>query len=114
MVQAFISYSHDDSVFAERLAHDLKDAGLDVWIDLRSIAYGSEWQKRIFDGIAESTLVLVCLTPAAVRSAWVVCRQTKWDRKRETFYKQFKSETTEETAISLTPLKCPGGLDDIH
>jgi formylglycine-generating enzyme required for sulfatase activity len=71
MKGAFISYSHEDSVFAERLARDLRDAGLEVWIDFRSIGIGTEWEQAIFKGLDASDLMLVCLTPPAVNSEWV-------------------------------------------
>lgn len=35
MKRVFISYSRRDKVFAGRLARDLQDAGLEIWIDFR-------------------------------------------------------------------------------
>lgn len=71
MGHIFISYAHDDSVFAERLAHDLHDAGYEIWIDFRGIRIGTEWEQAIFKGIEGCDFVIVCLTPNAVRSDWV-------------------------------------------
>jgi WD40 repeat protein len=69
--QVFISYAHDDKTFAERLARDLGDAGLDVWIDFRRIQGGELWRDEIFKGIAASDVVVICLSPASVESEWV-------------------------------------------
>lgn len=71
MAQIFVSYSRSNTSFAERLARDLQDAGIDVWIDFRSIKGGEEFADVIFRGIRESDMFIVCLSPAAVDSEWV-------------------------------------------
>ncbi len=71
MKNVFISYSRQDRTFAERLARDLQDAGLNVWIDFRRIKAGEQWREAIFEGINQSDMVIVCLSPAAVESDWV-------------------------------------------
>jgi hypothetical protein len=60
-----------NQTFAERLARDLGDAGLEVWIDFRQIHAGELWQKEIYRGIERSEIVVVCLSPDAVGSEWV-------------------------------------------
>ena len=70
MSHTFISYSHDDDNFANRLARDLQDAGLDIWIDSK-IGVGSAWIEAITDAIGACDFLIVCLTPSAVRSEWV-------------------------------------------
>ena len=37
MPQVFLSYSRRDLGFVEKLASDLKEAGLDVWYDLSGL-----------------------------------------------------------------------------
>ncbi len=71
MDRVFISYSRKNQTFAERLARDLDDAGLEVWIDLREIQAGELWQEEIFRGIEASEFVIACLSPSALSSAWV-------------------------------------------
>jgi WD40 repeat protein len=71
MNRVFISYSRRDKTFAERLARDLSDAGLDVWIDFRQIHAGEMWQEEIFRGLQRSDMVVVALSPDAVASHWV-------------------------------------------
>ncbi|HEX2621736.1 MAG TPA: TIR domain-containing protein, partial [Phototrophicaceae bacterium] len=70
-MRVFISYSRRDKNFAERLARDLSDAGLDVWIDFRQIHAGEMWQEEIFRGLQRAEMVIVILSPDAVASYWV-------------------------------------------
>jgi WD40 repeat protein len=71
MKRVFISYSRKNVDFAERLARDLSDAGLDVWIDIRKIQAGDSWRDEIFKGINNSEMMVVCLSPDSVASEWV-------------------------------------------
>ena len=71
MNRVFVSYSRRNRTFAERLARDLSDAGLDVWVDFRQIHAGEMWEQEIYRGIERSDMVIVCLSPDAVRSEWV-------------------------------------------
>ncbi len=71
MNRVFISYSRRNKSIAERIARDLSDAGMDVWVDWRQIQAGEFWQDEIFRGIERSEIVVVCLSPSAVKSEWV-------------------------------------------
>lgn len=71
MKRVFVSYSRRNRNFAERLARDLSDAGLDVWIDFRQIHGGEVWRDEIRRGIERSEMMIVCLSPEAVKSEWV-------------------------------------------
>ncbi len=70
MKRVFISYSRRNKAFAERLARDLDDAGLEVWIDFRQISGGELWQNEIFRGIERSEFVIFCMSPASIASEW--------------------------------------------
>lgn len=71
MNRVFVSYSRRNKTFAERLARDLDDAGLDVWVDWRQIQVGEFWRDEIFRGIERSDILVICLSPPAVQSEWV-------------------------------------------
>ncbi len=71
MNRVFVSYSRRNRTFAERLARDLSDAGLDVWVDFRQIHAGEMWEQEIYRGIERCEMVVVCLSPDAVHSEWV-------------------------------------------
>jgi TonB family protein len=65
---AFVSYSHEDSAFALRLAGDLKAAGANVWLDQIDIEPGQEWDSAIEDAVTQAPLMLLILSPTSVKS----------------------------------------------
>ena len=69
--QVFISHATKDAQFAHRLADDLQRLGVQVWIAPESIRPGEGWVRAIERGLAESSHVVVVLTPAALESKWV-------------------------------------------
>ena len=71
MTQVFISYSRKDLAFVERLAKDLRAAGLDVWYDLSGLEIGTHWGKDIQYAILQSQYFLVVLSPNSNESEWV-------------------------------------------
>lgn len=71
MNKVFLSYSRKNKKFVERLARDLSDAGLEVWVDFRQIHAGEFWQEEIYRGIERADIVVLCLSPDSVVSEWV-------------------------------------------
>lgn len=69
--QVFVSHDTEDAAFAHRLAADLERRGLRVWIAPESIRPGESWVSAIERGLAESSHMLIVLTPAALDSQWV-------------------------------------------
>lgn len=69
--QVFISHDTEDAAFAHRLASDLRQLGLQVWIAPDSIRPGEGWVEAINRGLEESSHMVVVLTPAAANSRWV-------------------------------------------
>jgi DNA-binding MarR family transcriptional regulator len=68
----FISYSHSDREFAERLAKSLHEAGEDVWWDRWEIQAGDSLIKKIFEeGLSKATAFVVVISPESVKSKWV-------------------------------------------
>lgn len=70
-MQVFISYDQKDTLLAHRLANDLKQYSVRVWIAPESIRPGETWVEAINHGLQESSHVAVILTPAALESEWV-------------------------------------------
>src|SRR4030095_11774179 len=68
----FFSYSRNDSVFALKLAKDLKQAGADVWIDQINIPAGDHWDSTIEKALDSSICVLLILSPSSIASANVM------------------------------------------
>jgi tetratricopeptide (TPR) repeat protein len=67
----FISYNHLDRNFAERLAQDLKAAGLSVWWDEWEIKVGDSIVQKVSDGIEQSAYLAVILSPHSAQAPWV-------------------------------------------
>lgn len=59
MSQIFISYSHDDTPFVSKLAHDLLDHGYDVWMDALNLPGGVKWEDDILNAIDACDIYLL-------------------------------------------------------
>ncbi|MEW8029651.1 MAG: toll/interleukin-1 receptor domain-containing protein [Candidatus Thiodiazotropha endolucinida] len=64
----FLCYSHKDQQFVVRLANDLNQAGLDVWIDRWRLKPGDQLVQAIGEGIGTSDYFLPVLTPSFLAS----------------------------------------------
>lgn len=64
----FVCYAREDETFVLTLAANLKDRGLDVWLDQWNIPAGTDWDMAIDDALYDCTTFLIVLSPAAVRS----------------------------------------------
>jgi TIR domain len=71
MPSAFISYSHSDSNFVDRLAGDLKAREITVWIDKWNMKPGDSLAGRAADGIRMSDFFIAVLSCASINSRWV-------------------------------------------
>lgn len=66
----FISYSHDDAAFVDRLAVDLVKNRSSVWIDRWELNVGDSIVQRVQDALLTSSAILVVLSKASVESEW--------------------------------------------
>jgi TIR domain len=72
MARVFVSYAADADVGqAERIAADLRAAGVDVWMAPGSIGPGESFSGAIDRGLEQSDYFLVLLSPASLASRWV-------------------------------------------
>jgi WD40 repeat protein len=69
--KAFLSYSSANREYAEKLAADLRGAGISIWFDQWEIAVGESIIKKIQSGVEENDFVIVVLSQASVASDWV-------------------------------------------
>lgn len=67
----FISYSHQDQLFVDRLVRDLEDRRLKIWRDGFTLLPGQGFIQKIFNGIATSRCLLCVLSRKSVKSKWV-------------------------------------------
>jgi hypothetical protein len=65
----FISYSRQDSAFADRLAADVESSGNPVWIDRSGIEPGRAWDEEVVLAIGRCTHFIVIVTPASTKSS---------------------------------------------
>jgi hypothetical protein len=66
----FVSHSHEDRVYVDRLAARLTDRGLRPWVD-DHIAVGSTWREAIHRALTEASVMILVMTPDAEGSRWV-------------------------------------------
>lgn len=70
--KAFISYAREDSAFVERLAHDLRTKGIDVWVDFEGLEPGTpDWEATVRQAMEESFAVLFIASASSRRSIYV-------------------------------------------
>ena len=69
----FISYSHQDEAFANRLAARLLKERVAIWWDRIGIKVGDSLLEKIQGAISEADYLAVVLSKASVASAW--CRE---------------------------------------
>jgi hypothetical protein len=62
VAQIFISYSHVDSGFADKLTAKLERAGYSTWLDHTDIQAGAHWDDEIVKGLDTSEVFLVILS----------------------------------------------------
>ena len=71
MPGVFISHSSDDKEFVFRLALDLLNAGFPVWLDAYQMEIGSKLRPEIYEGIDQSTHVILVISESSNKSDWV-------------------------------------------
>ncbi len=72
MEQVFISYKSQDHEFAFELNQQVKDAGIDTWIDKEWLRAGEDWREEIDEAIKNSFAMILIMTPAAAQSKYVI------------------------------------------
>lgn len=69
--QVFISYSHRDMKFADKLANALTSDGINVWYDHWKIRVGDSIIRKIQEGITTSNFLIILLSKNSTESRWV-------------------------------------------
>lgn len=68
MSHTFISYAREDAEFALKLAHALRDAGVEIWLDQLDIPSGARWDRAVQTALETCGRFLIILSPAAIAS----------------------------------------------
>ena len=85
MSHIFISYSHKDTEYVEKLEAKLIEEGFNVWIDHR-IDFGSQWPKAIQDALDACDAFIVVISENSYESKWVQNEVSRADRKGKPFF----------------------------
>ena len=64
--RVFISFARGDQEAAQRLARDLKSAGIEVWIDIERIRPGQRWRPAITEAIERCEYFIAILSSRSV------------------------------------------------
>lgn len=76
MRKVFISYSHQDQLFARSICYALRGAGVDVWYDEHDVEIGG-LTPLIKHALQASDILIVLLSPSALASNWV-SQEVSW------------------------------------
>jgi hypothetical protein len=71
----FVCYSRKDEDFVVKLAENLKDQGVPIWLDQWDIPSGVNWPRAIDKALSDCARLLVVLSPSSVESDEV---QSEW------------------------------------
>ncbi len=70
--RVFFSYSRDDSEFVLKLASELREQGVNLWLDQLDIAAGERWDSAIEKALETCETLIVVLSPTSVGSVNVM------------------------------------------
>jgi hypothetical protein len=68
VAEVFISYSRADQEFVLKLAQDMRQRGVDLFLDQLDIKPGERWDDRLQAALHECSYLLVVLSPTSVKS----------------------------------------------
>jgi len=66
----FISYSHENKAFVNKLAHQLVVRNVNIWLDRWELSIGDSLLAKIQEAVDGASALLVILSKASVASEW--------------------------------------------
>ncbi|HYV82100.1 MAG TPA: TIR domain-containing protein, partial [Pyrinomonadaceae bacterium] len=72
----FLSYNHQDKLRVRRLAERLREAELRVWFDEWNIRAGEIISLKVDEGLEQSCVLVLCVSPNALASNWVALERS--------------------------------------
>ena len=78
MPKAFISYTGSDRALVQKLAKDLLDRGIGIFIDAWDIGPADSIIEKIEEGLDTADFLLLAISAASLKSRWV-----RLERKRQ-------------------------------
>jgi len=103
----FISYSHDDKIFAHKLYERLSAEGINCWLDNHQFLPGDDMRDKIHEGINSLDKVLLCCSKSSLNSYWVNTELDKALIKEQELWEDSLNKT-----LALIPLNLDNYIFD--
>src|ERR1035438_10746662 len=94
MAHVFLSHSSADSAGAEAAAQLLRNAGVEVWLDLDQLTPGEQWSPALEAALKDSSHFVVLVGEAGVQR-WVD-REVRYALDRNTLNPSYRGIRSEE------------------